>query len=48
MMSQAADPEREKVLELVMMIQYSDDRSSSDHWRMKGIIAVWVVSIKDL
>ena len=43
MMSWAAAPEREKVLELFIGIQYIDDRSSSFYRRMEGVGAVWVV-----
>ena len=43
MMSWAAGPEREKVLELFIEILHIDDRSSSYYRRMEGHGAVWVV-----
>ena len=43
MMSWAAGPEREKVLELNLEILHIDDRSSSYQRRMEGLGAVWVV-----
>ena len=42
MMSWAAGPEREEVLELSLEILHIDDRSSSYHRRMEGPGAVWV------